>query len=366
MNGRGGVEPNPMVGCVIARAGRVIGEGNHARYGGPHAEPTALANCSESPERATAYVTLEPCCHLNKQTPPCAPRLIAAKISRVVLGCVDPNPAVNGNGVRMLRDAGIVVDGPFLEADCKQLIAPFLARVNFHRPYVTLKWAETADGKIAGANGARLQISNALSTRAVHQLRSRCDAVAVGIGTVLSDDPELTVRGITGGRRPQRIVFDSSLRIPPGSKLVQTATTFPTAVFYAGHASTPWQLEQHAVSVERFGADPKGRLILREAIESLTSVTHLLVEPGPTLAAGLFDANLADRLWVYRSPSAINDPTAPTAPVIPSQFKKTGEVRFGTDVLTEYVNSASDVFFAAAGSADLVLAKSDQSADSQE
>src|SRR5687767_14895376 len=136
MNGRGRVEPNPMVGCVIVSPdGRVIGEGYHAAFGGPHAEPTALANCTESPEGATAYVTLEPCCHTNKKTPPCAPRLIEAKVARVVVGCLDPNPDVNGKGVAMLREAGIQVDGPVLEGPAKQLIAMFRATL-LNGPYV--------------------------------------------------------------------------------------------------------------------------------------------------------------------------------------------------------------------------------------
>src|SRR5207244_12042227 len=121
MNGRGAAEPNPMVGCVLTKDGRVIGEGFHARFGGPHAEPTALANCTESPAGATAYVTLEPCCHVNKKTPPCVPRLIEAKVGRVVVGCLDPNPEVNGRGVTMLREAGIVGDGPLLDAEGKRL-----------------------------------------------------------------------------------------------------------------------------------------------------------------------------------------------------------------------------------------------------
>src|SRR4051812_44360191 len=153
MNGRGAVEPNPMVGCVIVKDGRVIGEGYHERFGGPHAEPNALASCTESPAGATAYVTLEPCCHTNKKTPPGTPRLIEAKLARVVIGCLDPNPDVDGKGVAMLRAAGIDVDAPALEAEAKQLIAPFLARTRYHWPYVTLKWAQSADGKIAGPGG---------------------------------------------------------------------------------------------------------------------------------------------------------------------------------------------------------------------
>src|SRR4051794_14532504 len=180
MNGRGLVEPNPMVACVLVKDGRVIGEGYHAKFGGPHAEPNALANCTESPEGATAYVTLEPCCHTNKKTPPCAPRLIEAKIGRVVIGCLDPNPAVNGKGLAVLREAGIRVDGPLLEPAANQLIAPFLAHVRHARPYVTLKWAESRNGKVAGRLGRRVKITNEVSDALVHVLRGRCDAIAVG------------------------------------------------------------------------------------------------------------------------------------------------------------------------------------------
>src|SRR4051812_34506377 len=192
MNGRGRVEPNPMVGCVIvARDGRVIGEGYHQQFGGPHAEPNALASCTESPDDSTAYVTLEPCCHTNKKTPPCTPRLIEAKVARVVIGCLDPNPDVNGKGMAMLRAAGIRVDGPVLEGPARQSIGPFVGHLIHRRPYATLKWAETADGKVAGPDGAKLLISGLVATKAVHYLRSRSDAIAVGIGTVLNDDPRL-------------------------------------------------------------------------------------------------------------------------------------------------------------------------------
>src|ERR1700722_19138192 len=147
MGGRGAVEPNPMVGCILVREERIIGQGLHERFGSAHAEPTALANCVESPAGATAYVTLEPCCHLNKKTPPCVPALIAAKIARVVVGCHDPNPQVSGEGIAQLRQADIHVD---LADDpaCRQLLAPFLATTVHHRPYITLRWAQSADGTV--------------------------------------------------------------------------------------------------------------------------------------------------------------------------------------------------------------------------
>jgi diaminohydroxyphosphoribosylaminopyrimidine deaminase/5-amino-6-(5-phosphoribosylamino)uracil reductase len=165
MNGRGAVEPNPMVGCVIVKDGQVIGEAYHAHFGGPHAEPLALA-CAKSPEGATAYVTLEPCCHTNKKTPPCVPKLIEAKLARVVIGTLDPNPEVNGKGVAMLRAAGIQVDGPALEDEARQLNAAFIKGTLHQRPYVTVKWAQSADGKVAGPGGQRVWISNRAAFRA--------------------------------------------------------------------------------------------------------------------------------------------------------------------------------------------------------
>src|SRR5688572_1939929 len=214
MNGRGRVEPNPMVGCVLVKDGRVIGEGFHATFGGPHAEPNALANCTESPAGATAYVTLEPCCHTNKKTPPCVPALIGAKVARVVVGCLDPNPDVNGKGLQQLREAGVEVVGPVLEADAKQLIAPFILSITGTRPYVTLKWAQSADGKVAGSQGRRMTISNERSIRLVHELRALSDAIMVGVNTAIMDDPMLTARGIQSDRRPLRVVLDRQLLLP--------------------------------------------------------------------------------------------------------------------------------------------------------
>jgi diaminohydroxyphosphoribosylaminopyrimidine deaminase/5-amino-6-(5-phosphoribosylamino)uracil reductase len=403
MNGRGQVEPNPMVGCVIVKDGRVIGRGFHARFGGPHAEPAAIQSCTESPAGATAYVTLEPCCHTNKKTPPCAPLLIREKIARVVIGCLDPNPLVNGNGVRMLREAGVDVEGPVLEAECRQLIAPFLLRVRptagprlrptvvgqathlapgdppgesgkspggspgakwdtsgNSKPYLTLKWAQSSDGKIAGPGGARVQISNARSSRAVQELRGRCNGIAVGIGTVLNDNPTLLPRGVPVPAVYDRMVLDTHLRMPIDSELVATAKKSPVTVFTAGGNGCAKQisaLEQSGVKVVTgLPVDAAGRLSLPSWIGSLNkgTYTHILVEPGPTLAASMLP--ITDRLWIIRSPNPINDPTAPAAAAVPSYFVPTGEIDLDGDRLTEYLNTRGDVFFTAAVSADLVLA----------
>jgi diaminohydroxyphosphoribosylaminopyrimidine deaminase/5-amino-6-(5-phosphoribosylamino)uracil reductase len=363
MNGRGRAEPNPMVGCVIVEDGRIIGEGWHKIFGGPHAEPIALANCSDSTEGATAYVTLEPCCHTNKKTPPCAPRLIEAAIRRIVIGCFDPNPHVNGKGVAMLRDAGVRSDGPLLEAQARQLIAPFLARVTHHRPYTTLKWAQTADGKVAGPGGTRLQISNPAASRQVHLLRARCDAILVGVNTAIIDDPLLTARDVENPRPLLRAVVDTELRLPPDSKLARSAAEGPVIV-YTGHYGVQEEgnrlagLESAGVSVVPLSVSRDDRPMLEYVLQDLAerNVTHLLVETGPTLATSFFRDELADRLWVFRSPNAVNDSGAPAAPAVPTHFIQTGRVELDGDTLTEYLNPRSAVFFAPEPSADLVLA----------
>jgi diaminohydroxyphosphoribosylaminopyrimidine deaminase/5-amino-6-(5-phosphoribosylamino)uracil reductase len=369
MSGRGRVEPNPMVGCVIVSPdGRVIGEGHHAAFGGPHAEPIALANCTESPEGATAYVTLEPCCHTDKKTPPCAPRLIAAKLARVVVGCLDPNPAVDGKGVTMLRAAGVRVDGPVLENSAKQLIAPFLARVGERRPYVTLKWAQSRNGKVAGPMGRRVRITNGASDRLVHALRGRCDAIAVGTNTVLNDDPLLTARpggepGAAAARQPLRVVLSNTLKVPIGSRLVRSARESPVVVYCSAAGASA---NESAVAALRGAGvevvtlpDRSTHFAFGDVLRDLhgRGVTHLMVEPGPTLSRALLARGQADRVWVFRSPNDVEEAgglAISAAPMV--DYPATGELNLAGDVLTEYLNPASPVFFAAEPSADFVLA----------
>jgi diaminohydroxyphosphoribosylaminopyrimidine deaminase/5-amino-6-(5-phosphoribosylamino)uracil reductase len=363
MNGRGSTEPNPSVGCVIVKNDCVIGEGFTQPFGGPHAEPTALASCDESPVGAIAYVTMEPCCHLNKKTPPCAPRLIAAKIARVVVGCLDPNPDVDGKGIVMLRNAGITVDRAEgeLENESRQLIAPFIARTVHHRPYITLKWAQTADGKIAGGIGARLQISNAAATRAVHQLRSRCDAIVVGVNTVIADDPLLTARDVEAPRPLRRMILDSHLRTPPTARLAtEGVDLFYTERGFLNGLDRIKQLMPTGVNLcmaPSHQGDPRGRVSIAKWVldKSLNDVTHLLVEPGPTLARSFFDAGASDRVWIIRSPRKLDAPAAPSAAALPSRFVQTGEIDLNGDLLCEYLDTESDLFLAPVKSADFVL-----------
>ena len=362
MKGRGGVEPNPMVACVIAKDGRVIGEGFHAQFGGPHAEPTALAACSESPQGATAYVTLEPCCHTDKKTPPCVPALIAAKLARVVCGCVDPNPQVNGRGLEMLRASGIAVEVNILEDPAKQLLAPFIARTVYDRPYVTLKWAESADGKVAGSGGKRQQISNPRSTRALHELRGRSDAIMVGINTVLADDPMLIARDIRSARPLIRVVLDSQLRIPMDSRLVHSARQHRVIVNYdrrLAEAERGKLRELEQTGVQPFLVERRfDGLNLKQILTPLAhfGVAHLIVEPGPTLANSFFnELTLVDRVWLVRSPNEIDAADAPAGVGVPANYIKTGEIEFDGDRLAEYLNPQSPVFFAAEPSADFLM-----------
>ncbi len=359
MNGRGRVEPNPMVGCVIVKNGQVIGEGFHAQYGGPHAEPNALTACIESPAGATAYVTLEPCCHMNKQTPPCAPRLIEAKIARVAVGCPDPNPDVNGKGLAMLRAAGIEIVGPVLEASAKQLIAPFLATVNHRRPYVTLKWAQSANGKVAGTMGRAVRITNESSDRVVHELRARCDAIIVGTNTVLNDDPLLTARGVESARPLLRVVLSNSLKVSLTSRLVATAKDHPL-IIYSSVASAAAN-ESVVSGLQDAGAevvslpDHDGRFSFADVLHDLHArrVTHALVEPGPTLTRYMFARGQADRVWVFQSPHPIDEPAAPSAPNV--TYPESARADVAGDTLIEYLNPRSSVFYSSEPSADFAL-----------
>lgn len=367
MNGRGGVEPNPMVGCVIVKDGRAIGEGFHRQFGGPHAEPEALASCTESPAGATVYITLEPCCHSEKKTPPCVPKLIAAGIARVVIGCLDPNPQVNGRGAAQLRAAGIEVVAPVADGECRQLIEPFARGVAGLSPYVTLKWAESADGKVAGPAGRRTQISGPAASMLVHRLRANSDAIVVGINTVLNDDPLLTPRGVVVRRKPLRIVLDRALRLPVDSQLVHTARDWPTAVIF-NHLRTPAggdHLARHGVAL--YGHDVMGAtadqdlsVALDKVMRDKLGLREVLVEPGPTLARAFFAKRRVDRLWVIRSDKSIGDPSAPAAPEVPNWLKPTGSIRLGDDTLTEYrqalYDDETDATYPPVASADFVLA----------
>lgn len=223
--GEGWCHPNPLVGAVIVKDGRIIGEGYHARFGELHAERAALQSLTEDAAGATIYVTLEPCCHHGHQ-PPCTDAIIAAGLGRVVIGSRDPNPLVAGKGAAVLRSHGILVEEDFLKEECDRLNPAFFHFMTRRTPYVIMKAAMTADGKIATRTGASQWISCEASRQRVQQLRHSCMGILCGIGTVLADDPRLTCR-LPNGRSPERFICDSRLRLPPDSRLVQTAKEVP-------------------------------------------------------------------------------------------------------------------------------------------
>lgn len=226
--GLGWTSPNPMVGALLVKDGRIIGQGYHARYGELHAERSALAACTEDPEGSTLYVTLEPCCHQGRQ-PPCTDAILEAKIARVVVGSGDPNPLVAGKGIQILQGHGISVTEHVLEKECQALNEVFFHYIRTKRPYVVMKYAMTMDGKIAAYTGASKWITGEAARAHVQTLRHRYRGIMAGIGTVLTDDPLLTCR-MEGGRDPVRIICDTDLRIPLSSQIIRTAGTVPTII----------------------------------------------------------------------------------------------------------------------------------------
>ncbi len=305
--GRGSVEPNPVVGCVLVRDGRVLAEGWHQRFGGPHAEIVALARCRESPRGATAYVTLEPCCHHGK-TPPCTRALIEAGVARVVAATVDPNPAVCGGGLRELRRAGIDVRLGVCEPQALASNGPFFKRVRRQLPWVILKWAQSLDGSVATRRRDSQWISDEVCRAHAHRIRAKLDAIVVGVGTVIQDDPLLTSRVGRTRRIATRIVLDPQLRTPVSSQLFRTAREVRTWVVASKRAP-----KRRAARLERAGvrvlALPLRRdglpllPLLRQLVEA--GMTNVLVEGGAETIGRFLDQRLADELHVYIAPRLI-------------------------------------------------------------
>ena len=265
--GVGWTSPNPMVGAVIVKEGRIIGEGWHKKCGGLHAERNAFAALTESAQGADLFVTLEPCCH-HGRTPPCTEAILEHGIRRVVIGSRDPNPLVSGKGAGLLRQSGVIVEEDFLREECDALNPVFFHYITTGRPYVVMKYAMTLDGKIATRTGASQWITGETARQHVHRLRGRYSAILAGIGTVLADDPMLNCR-IDGGHQPVRIVADSHLRLPLDSRLVQTAGEYRTILACGSDdPETEAALRDRGVEVLRVPG-PDGRVDLRALIEYL-------------------------------------------------------------------------------------------------
>ena len=307
--GWGRVWPNPSVGCVIVRDGRVLGRGWTADGGRPHAEAQALAQAKDV-RGAIAYVTLEPCAH-HGQTPPCAEALVASGVARVVVGTEDPDPRVSGRGVAILRVAGVEVLVGVRQAEAQRDLAGFLLRVTQGRPFVTMKLAASLDGRIATASGESQWITGPAARAMGHALRARHDAVMVGGGTARADDPLLTVRGL--GQRPQpvRVVVSRELNLPLDGQLVRTAREAPLWLVH-GHGATTlaWEaLGAHTLAVPT----GPGGVDLRAALEALSGrgLTRLLCEGGGQIAAGLLNADLVDELVVFHAGLALGSEGRP-------------------------------------------------------
>ena len=310
--GRGTTSPNPMVGAVVVKRGRVVGEGYHREAGGPHAEVYALRQAGAGAAGATVYIALEPCCH-HGRTPPCTEALAAAGVSRVVAACLDPDPRVNGKGLRWLSRRGIHTEVGVLGAEARKLNEAYFKRVTIGLPFVSLKTAMSLDGKTATAAGESKWITGEKARAFGHRLRGNHDAVMVGIGTVLADDPELTVR-LAGGRTPLRVVIDSRARTPAGARLIG-ADEKPPLIVTAREAPVARRRRLAEAGATVWVARSRaGRIDLRSLLRRLAGhgVQSILLEGGGTLAAGALADGLVDRVYFFVAPKLIGGERAPT------------------------------------------------------
>ncbi len=305
--GDGWTSPNPMVGAVIVKDQQVIGQGYHRRYGEAHAEVNAINDVSGPVEGSTFYVTLEPCSHHGK-TPPCVDRIIEAKVSRVVIGTVDPNPLVSGRGISILNNHDIETEVGILGKQCEELNEKFFKFMRTGMPFVTLKYAQTLDGRIASYTGHSQWISSELSIRFAHRLRGLHDAVLIGIGTVAADDPDLRVR-LVRGRNPLRVVVDSTLRIPPGARVLDNQDVAKTLIATGplrGRGSLP-VLKERGVETLAIDEDDRGALDLKKLLAELgkRQISSVLVEGGAGIITSFVKEGLFDRIIAITAPKIL-------------------------------------------------------------
>jgi diaminohydroxyphosphoribosylaminopyrimidine deaminase / 5-amino-6-(5-phosphoribosylamino)uracil reductase len=339
--GRGRTSPNPMVGAILVdREGVVVGRGTHEFAGGPHAEIQALRDAGERARGATLFCSLEPCCHTGR-TGPCAPRVAEAGIRRAVIAVEDPNPMVSGGGISYLRAHEIDVTVGVMRKAAQRLNRPFFALMRLRRPFVTVKAALSLDGCSAARPGARTPMTSADADRLIHRERAEIDAIAVGSGTILADDPQLTARGAYRGRPLTRVVFDTRLRTPPSAKLFSTLTAGPVIIMTTPSATAAARervraLVEAGARVEPVAAAPR----LSAGLASLASmgVSSLLVEGGATLHQAFWDAGLVDRVELYVTPRSMGPSGLEwlPAPVISSGTMEEVTTRtVGVDVLID-------------------------------
>jgi diaminohydroxyphosphoribosylaminopyrimidine deaminase/5-amino-6-(5-phosphoribosylamino)uracil reductase len=330
--GWGRTAPNPMVGAVVVRGDEVVGEGAHEEFGGPHAEVVALSAAGERARGATMYVTLEPCNHHGK-TPPCTRAIVEAGIARVVIAVEDPTPLAGG-GADYLRERGVEVTLGVEAQRAADLIAPFLFAPTAERPFITLKLALSSEGAVADKARSKQWLTGERSREEVHRLRAQSDAIGVGVGTVLADDPQLTVRGkIIPRAQPARVVFDRNAKMPMQSTLVRTASETPTIVVTMPGAS-------HAEALRSKGIRVVERSDTRGSLEDLRAlgIQHLFVEGGASLAGDLLANEAVDRLVIFQTPLSLGEGgTKPFPDVESLNIQRIVErSRFGDDEMTAY------------------------------
>ncbi len=315
--GRGFTRPNPMVGSVVVRDGRIVGVGYHKMAGLPHAERVALADAGEHARDGTIYVTLEPCVHYGR-TPPCADAIIEAGLKRAVIATLDPNPIVHGKGVEKLRDAGLDVTVGVLEQEAIELNEVFFKFMRTHKPFVALKLAMTLDGFIADSSGKSRWISNDASRRYVHKLRGDFDVIAVGVGTVLADDPMLNARDFYPPFQPRRLILDSNLRITEGSRVVATAHEVPTIVVTTKSTIRTMRekaerLRKRGVTVWAVDSDEDGLVDIEKLAKHAAgeNIQSMLFEGGSRVAGRLIQSGIVDKLYIFSSNRILGDGIAP-------------------------------------------------------
>ena len=310
--GLGRTNPNPMVGAVIVRNGRVIAEGWHRQYGERHAETEAIASCAEDTAGATMYVTLEPCCHFGKQ-PPCTTAIIDAGISRVVIAMTDPNPLVSGHGAEILRGHGIGVQTGLLEDEARYLNRVFIKYITERRPWIVLKSAMTMDGRIASASGDSKWVSCEESRKLCHMMRGQYTGIMAGTGTVLADDPMLNCR-IEGMRQPIRIIADSRASLPVSSAIARTAKEYRTILAHTAEAPSGniRALQECGIQTLECSADGGGRVDMGDLLGKLgaLSVDSILVEGGAELAWSVISGGHADEYFTFVAPKIIGGGTS--------------------------------------------------------
>ncbi|HEY6012060.1 MAG TPA: bifunctional diaminohydroxyphosphoribosylaminopyrimidine deaminase/5-amino-6-(5-phosphoribosylamino)uracil reductase RibD [Nitrospirota bacterium] len=335
---KGRTSPNPMVGAVVVKGGRIIGRGYHRKAGEPHAEAIALKKAGSKAKGATLYVTLEPCSHVNKRTPPCAPLVIQCGVKRVVIAMIDPNPHVSGGGIKALRKAGLEVVTGVLNEEARRLNEAFIKYMTTGMPFVTLKFAQTLDGKIATASGESKWITGDQARREGHVLRDHHDAILVGINTVLNDDPSLTTR-IPGGRDPLRVIVDTRLRTPLTAKVITQRSSAKTYI-----ATIETMPKDTLVKLLDAGAEiliarsKAGQVDLKHLMKMLGSygVTSVLIEGGAEIHASAIKAGIVDKVVLFVAPMLMTgrDSICSIGGISPTKLSRAVRLK---DVTTRFV-----------------------------